>query len=232
MRKNTEFAHLIYYIPVFPPWQYFFRNFLYLPVLPQNFREREPRFSGSECPSAVAENGNDPAVFCVGVNGNASAEPIMKSSWIMESLTPMARHSASVLLLVIADGIGKAHPQSQMAGGIFIKKGVIKTADRSGGSASHRALGHIRPDTPRLRPCRPASAAAPHFSPHAARRPFAAGKPKPEALDQLPLVGQRHRGMDNPLCFAALGGDKALLGGDICIEENALAIRIAAAPLN
>ena len=132
------------------------------------------------------------------------------------------------MLLVIADGIGKAHPQSQMAGSIFIKKGVIK---QQPALADRRVIGH-----------QGTFAQIRRAFVHADQRSqqlliflrmqlddLAAGKPKPEALDQLPLVGQRHRGMDNSLCFAALGGDKALLGRDICIEENALAIRIAAA---
>ncbi len=47
-----------------------------------------------KCPVAVAEDGHENAR--VRVDGQRSAEPIMKSSCTMESLMPLARHSSSV----------------------------------------------------------------------------------------------------------------------------------------
>ena len=44
----------------------------------------------------------------------------------------------------------------------------------------------------------------------------------PEAIDQLALITQRLRRVDDSLGHAAHRGDKAFLGRDVGVEENAL----------
>ena len=58
---------------------------------------------------------------------------------------------------------------------------------------------------------------------------LAAGKADGEALDQLAPIAQGLGGIDNALGLALHGGDKALLRGDIGVEEDAGAGRLSAA---
>ena len=51
----------------------------------------------------------------------------------------------------------------------------------------------------------------------------------PELVDELPLIAQWLGGVDDTLGLAPLGGDEALLGGDIGVEDNALQAALAAA---
>ena len=51
----------------------------------------------------------------------------------------------------------------------------------------------------------------------------------PEAVDELTLIAQGLGGVDNALRLAAHGGDKALLRGDIGVEDDALQALFAAA---
>ena len=51
----------------------------------------------------------------------------------------------------------------------------------------------------------------------------------PEAIDQLALITQRLRRVDDSLGHAAHRGDKAFLGRDVGVEENALQARLTAA---
>ena len=51
----------------------------------------------------------------------------------------------------------------------------------------------------------------------------------PELVDELALIAQWLGGVDDTLGLAPLGGDKALLGGDIGVEDNALQAALAAA---
>ena len=63
----------------------------------------------------------------------------MKSSWIMESLTPRARHSSKRLVLKVVDGVGKAHAQRQMAGGVLVEQRVV---EQQAGLADGAVVGH------------------------------------------------------------------------------------------
>ena len=51
----------------------------------------------------------------------------------------------------------------------------------------------------------------------------------PETVDELALITQGLGGVDNALGHALHGGDEALLGGDIGVEDNALQAALAAA---
>lgn len=59
-----------------------------------------------------------------------SAEPIMKSSWIMESFTPSLRHSSSVLFWKSLMVSAKPHAERQMAAGVLVEQCVVEQQAR------------------------------------------------------------------------------------------------------
>ena len=129
-------------------------------------------------------------------------------------------------LLEALNGVGIAVAQCQMAGGILIKEGVVEQqlSVADGAVVGHEsALAEV-------------AAALIHSNELGQqiavdlRIPFhglALMEADPELVDELSLIAQRHGGVDDTLSLALLGGDEALLGGDVGVEGDALKALLA-----
>ena len=129
-------------------------------------------------------------------------------------------------LLEALNGIGITVAQCQMAGGVLVKEGVVEqqlcVAD--GAVVGYqRALAQI-------------GAALIHGDELGQQLTVHLGVPlhgltlveaDPELVDELALIAQRHGGVDDTLSIALLGGDEALLRGDVGVEGIALQALLA-----
>ena len=131
-------------------------------------------------------------------------------------------------MLIIVDGVGKAHAQGQVAGGVLVKEGVV---EQQAGLADGAVVGHQGA-------LAQVGAALVHGDELGEQVVVLVGVPlhrlalmeaNPEAVDKLALVGQGLGGVDHALGPAPLGGDETLLGGDVGVEDDAPEAGLAAA---
>jgi len=132
------------------------------------------------------------------------------------------------LALEVADGIGKAHAQSQVAAGVLVEQRVVEQQAGlvDGGIKGHqRALAQI-------------AAALVHGDELGQQLVVDLGVPlhgltlveaNPEVVDELALVAQGLGGVNDALGLTLHGRGEALLGGDVGVEEDALEAGLAAA---
>ena len=83
------------------------------------------RCGGSEGPGAVAEEGNGPAVFTEGVDGKVGCAD---HEVLMDHGVVHAERAALVerLMLEIADGVGEAHAEREMAAGVLVEQCIVE----------------------------------------------------------------------------------------------------------
>ena len=191
------------------------------------FSSRFLRLGRSEGPGALAEDGDGLAVLADGVDrkvGRADHEVLVDHGVVDAELAAVLQR----LVLEVADRVGKAHAEREMAAGVLVKEGVVEQEARlvDGRVKRHqRAFAKI-------------PAALVHLDELGEqlvvllRVPFdglALVEADPEAVDQLTLVGKRLRRIDDALGHTAHRGDEAFLGRDVGVEEDALQARLAAA---
>ena len=81
--------------------------------------------SGSEGPVAVPEDGNHLAIPGVGVDvhGIAANHKVLVDHGVVDAV---AAAFLQGFVLEVPDGIGEAHAQGQVAGGVLVKQGVVE----------------------------------------------------------------------------------------------------------
>ena len=131
-------------------------------------------------------------------------------------------------VLEILNGVGIAHAQRQMAGGILVEQRVI---EQDAGLADGRIVRHQSA-------LAQIGAALVHGDQLGQQFVIDIGvplhrlalvEPDPEAVDQLALIAEGLGGIDDALGLAPFGRDEALLTGDVGVKDDALQAGLAAA---
>ena len=131
-------------------------------------------------------------------------------------------------VLEVVDGVGKARAKSQMAGGVLVEKRVVEQQPRlaDGAVVGHqRTLAQIRAALVHGDELRQQVVVLLRVPLHR----LALVEPDPEFVDQLSLIAQGLGGVDDALRLAPLGGDEALLRGDVGVKDDAPQAALAAA---
>ena len=168
----------------------------------------------------MAEHGDHIAVFADGVDVHilGADHKILVDHGVIDA---QGAALGQGLVLKVVNGVGKAHAQGQMAGGVFVEQRVV---EQQSGLADGTVVGHQGA-------LAQIGAALVHSDKLGQQVVVLLGVPlhslarveaNPELVDELPLIAQWLGGVDDTLGLAPLGGDEALLGGDIGVEDNAL----------
>ena len=174
----------------------------------------------SECPVAVTENGNDLAVSAGGVDvhGIAADHKVLVDHGIVDAQSAALFQG---LVVMILDGIGKAHAHSQVASGVLIEQRVVEqqAALADGAGLRHQgALAQI--GSAFVHGQHGLQQLFTYFS--AGLHDLAVFKTHKEVLNKLAIITQGLGGVDDTLGLALHGRDEALLGGDVGVEGDAL----------